>query len=160
MSTTPVTYTGLHGSVTYHHGPLTITGHDGVVARLKGLLTVTGEVLPWLITHPKNVDAARDLYEKGQMKGLITYLQRLYWEGMGWEEATRALQNIAPAPLSNGVDGLDTAMHSVWLHGDWRRLTQAMTTEEREAAADAVQRYSDHTGALDGPIAGLRWWRE
>jgi len=59
---------------------------------------------------------------------------------------------------------LEAAMHSVWLHGDWRWLTRKMTTEEREAAADAVQRYSNKLRADDGedpaPLEGLRWWRE
>lgn len=59
---------------------------------------------------------------------------------------------------------LDAAMHSVWLHGNWRFLTRKMTTEEREAAADAVQRYHSYIGDEEGdpalPITGLRWWSE
>lgn len=59
---------------------------------------------------------------------------------------------------------LDGAMHSVWLHGDWRWLTQQMTTEEREAAADAVER---HWAVVQDPppivtsdaLRHLRWWR-
>ena len=59
-------------------------------------------------------------------------------------------------------DPLDAAMHSVWLHGDWRWLTKNMTTEEREAAADAVQR---HNTLLNDPeladdVLDLRWWAE
>lgn len=45
-----------------------------------------------------------------------------------------------PALLSL-VDVLDAAMHSVWLHGQWYWITRSMTTEEREAAWGAVQRY-------------------
>jgi hypothetical protein len=59
-------------------------------------------------------------------------------------------------------------MHSVWLHGNWRFLTMKMTTEEREAAAAAVQRHTaarnaENAGAVDdfGPIDDehLRRWR-
>lgn len=53
---------------------------------------------------------------------------------------------------------LDGAMHSVWLHGDWRRLTLHMTTDEKEAAADAVDRHSALIEPGD-PVACLRWWR-
>jgi len=58
---------------------------------------------------------------------------------------------------------LDSAMHSVWLHGYWRFLTRKMTTEEREAAASAVERHNrtqppdDRT---DHTRTGLRWWSE
>ncbi|MFE9812343.1 hypothetical protein [Streptomyces sp. NPDC005548] len=54
----------------------------------------------------------------------------------------------------------DGAWHSVWLHGDWRWLTQNMTTPEREHAADAVARYSLHLEPDEPEIEGLRWWRE
>lgn len=60
---------------------------------------------------------------------------------------------------------MDGAMHSVWLHGDWRWLTRNMTTPQREYAADAVQRYSFRLGEGDGDweplsVDGLRWWRD
>lgn len=61
-------------------------------------------------------------------------------------------------------DPLSRAMHSVWLHGDWRWLTRKITTEEREAAADAVPAYSDHLSRQDDEaptgLADLRWWSE
>jgi hypothetical protein len=61
-------------------------------------------------------------------------------------------------------DPLSRAMHSVWLHGDWRWLTKNMTTEEREASADAGQAYSDHLSRQDDEaptgLSGLRWWSE
>lgn len=69
---------------------------------------------------------------------------------------------------ASALDPLDAAMHSVWLHGDWRRLTGRMTTEQREAAADAVDRYqavlneaSRERGIFAGPLdpTHLRWWR-
>ena len=55
---------------------------------------------------------------------------------------------------------LDGAMHSVWLHGHWRWLTQNMTTEQREAAADAVDRHSAilMAGADEEPACVDRWW--
>ena len=63
-----------------------------------------------------------------------------------------------PAPL-------DSAMFSVWLHGNWRWLTSNMTTDQREAAADAVQRHDVWISAQDDDLdrisgADLRWWRE
>ena len=59
---------------------------------------------------------------------------------------------------------MDGAMHSIWLHGDWRWITRSMTTQQREYAADAVQRYSfwlnEDSAGLD-PLGTdeLRWWR-
>ena len=57
----------------------------------------------------------------------------------------------------------DAAWHSVWLHGDWRALTQLMTSAERSHAADAVARQSRQLAVLDGDLThtepqGLRWW--
>lgn len=74
-----------------------------------------------------------------------------------------SLTRTSPARRPEPTD-LDAAMHSVWLHGDWRWLTRSMTTEQREAAADAVQRYSDRLAAKDARSPSteldLRWWRE
>lgn len=63
---------------------------------------------------------------------------------------------------STASAALDGALHSVWLHGDWRWLTRNMTTEEREAAADAVARYSRRIDPDADPLtdADLRWWRQ
>jgi hypothetical protein len=59
---------------------------------------------------------------------------------------------------------IDGAMHSVWLHGKWRWLTSKMSTEQREAAADAVQRYSSWLNRQDRELSSevlhLRWWRD
>lgn len=59
---------------------------------------------------------------------------------------------------------LESAMHSVWLHGDWRYLTSKMTAEEREAAAVAVQRYSTWLNrqdpSLTSEVLDLRWWQD
>lgn len=56
-------------------------------------------------------------------------------------------------------DPLDGAMHTVWLEGDWYDLTQRMSPEHREAAADAVERYSEHLHPGGGVILE-RWWRD
>ena len=53
-------------------------------------------------------------------------------------------------------------MNSVWLHGNWRFLTRKMTTEEREAAADAVERHNASyppEDRVDHAVTDLRWWR-
>lgn len=57
------------------------------------------------------------------------------------------------------VHHLDGAAHSVWLHGKWWWLTKNMTTEEREAFADAVERYSA-TLEPEDPVRVDRWWRD
>lgn len=68
--------------------------------------------------------------------------------------------------LRRNVDlEMDGAMHSVWLHSDWRELIRHMTTPQREYAADAVQRYSFHLHEEDPHLepldaSDLRWWRD
>jgi len=57
---------------------------------------------------------------------------------------------------------LDAAAHSVWLHAKWRWLTSQMTTKEREAWADAVDRASAQLNADDPDLNAApvdRWWR-
>ncbi|MEV4975608.1 hypothetical protein [Streptomyces scopuliridis] len=78
------------------------------------------------------------------------------------EQAQDTLAVIEAVTGNKPLPG-DAAWHSVWLHGDWHRLTKNMTTPEREHAADAVQRYSNHLNAADpdaGELDGLRWWRD
>lgn len=75
-----------------------------------------------------------------------------------------------PNPDSNAPDAgqaerahLDSAMHSVWLHGKWRWLTRNMTSEEREAAVRAIERHWAVTDlAIGDPVehSNLRWWEE
>lgn len=72
-----------------------------------------------------------------------------------------------PEPVMSDPDTerahLDSAMHSVWLHGKWRWLTQNMTTEEREAAVSAIERHWAATDLATGdpvPHSNLRWWDE
>jgi len=59
----------------------------------------------------------------------------------------------------------DAAWASVEQHGKWRFLTSQMTTEERTAAADAVERDWARAEAEDPALtrgadsrAALRWW--
>lgn len=56
---------------------------------------------------------------------------------------------------------LDGAMHSVWLHGRWRWLTSNMTTDEREAAWEAVKRFNLALDPYDEPLSDDlgAWWR-
>lgn len=70
------------------------------------------------------------------------------------------------AALQADRAALDGAMFSVWLHGNWRHLTKIMTTEQREAAADAVEREHERDLADDPGMVWseetqqhLRWWR-
>lgn len=60
---------------------------------------------------------------------------------------------------ANATKELDGAMLSVWIHGNWRHLTKDMTTSQKEAAAEAVQRGNSALGeeALDD--RWLRWWQ-
>jgi hypothetical protein len=57
------------------------------------------------------------------------------------------------------------AWHSIWLHGNWRYLTQKMTTLEREYAANCVAEHAVLLASLDGrpgrdEPTDLRWWRD
>lgn len=79
-------------------------------------------------------------------------------------EFIAAARSAVPA-MCDEIERLDGAMHSVWLHGKWRWLTRNMTTEEREAAADAVTRYStkldeSENDPLPTDQHALRWWRD
>ncbi len=64
------------------------------------------------------------------------------------------------AEVQDGPEALDAAMSSIWLHGNWRSLTRNMTTEEKTAAADAVDRA--HMAIKDddecAAIRAERWW--
>lgn len=79
----------------------------------------------------------------------------------------QARDTLAAIDSITGTDPLpgDGAWGSVWLHGNWKRLTTNMTTPERELAADAVARWSAALNAEDsdleaGEPEGLRWWRD
>lgn len=81
--------------------------------------------------------------------------------------AQTVIEAAAPillAELERQRDEADGAWHSVWLHGIWRSLTKRMTTEEKNAAADAVERHWAAMEAADGEATheasrlALRWW--
>jgi hypothetical protein len=69
---------------------------------------------------------------------------------------------MTAAPTAEPTADLDGAMHSVWLHGQWRWLTRNMTTDQREAAWASVKRHSaaindPHTEPLSDDTGA--WWR-
>jgi hypothetical protein len=73
------------------------------------------------------------------------------------------LEGKQPAPPKSSP--LDAAMYTIYLYGNWRSLTRKMTTERRDAAADAIDRYAAHLVQLDPKLGGWivradRWWRE
>lgn len=83
--------------------------------------------------------------------------------GLAWVARHDVVKLLAARRRRHTVASeLDSAMFSVWLHGDWRWLTRKMTTEERAAAVGAVLRYSAVMHADDGeePLArsSLAWW--
>lgn len=87
--------------------------------------------------------------------------------GVVVELPTTADYRDQPNPAVSDPDAerahLDSAMHSIWLHGNWHWLTRNMTTEEREAAAAAVERSWAADTMADGepaPRVNLRWWAE
>lgn len=90
------------------------------------------------------------------MAGVADLMAQLASSNDMLERVLTGFRGDEPTPL-------EAAMHSVWLHGNWRWLTQKMTTEQREAAADAVQRYSDWLSRDEveqgSNVLDLRWWR-
>lgn len=79
-----------------------------------------------------------------------------------WAEYVPGARPPEPAPASSqpevpAITALDSVMHSIWLHASWRDVTKNMTSEEREAAADAVARRCAAMGESE-PF-DLRWWR-
>ena len=100
----------------------------------------------------------------GQQRNLAVLIAEMGHTLISVSARADMLERILTAGRADAPTPLDGAMHSIWLHGNWGWLTGNMTTEQREAAADAVQRYSDHLGASDEeprePITDLRWWRD
>lgn len=78
------------------------------------------------------------------------------WSDVGSAAGWRGM----PDPARTGTAALDAACFSVYLHGNDRWLTEQMTTEEREAFADACDRHRATWPADDrGPLFD-RWWRD
>lgn len=92
-----------------------------------------------------------------------------------WESGRRnpSLENIyrwaaalgRSVALVNGsqvTKALDHAALAIWLHGDWKWLTGKMSSDEREALADAVDRARAEFNCDDvrKPLTHHRWWRD
>jgi len=82
----------------------------------------------------------------------------VYHEQLGPFEITmRRLWGKSPAQVAGELRAkcalLDEALFEVYLHGNFRWLTEKMRTPVKEAAADAVEAHS-----VDG-ISVERWWR-
>lgn len=94
-----------------------------------------------------------------------------------WDEVRRQAEDVAqrivdeighpvtdePAlgpSMRDRLATLDSAMHSVYLHVKWRWLTTQMTTAEKEAAADAVDRHNATYPPDDRGSPVERWWRD
>lgn len=101
---------------------------------------------------------AGDVLDALRLRGIADGLD------MAREHQLRLAAESRDGTLKTEPAPMDGAMHSVWLHGKWRWLTSKMTTEQREAAADAVQRYSTWLNRQDDELSGevldLRWWRD
>lgn len=138
----------------------------GVVVSCVVAVVVVGLAVEYVIRHRRTVSAHKLFLFGGR---LAVYVEPVdLWVGSYLH--TRYLY-VCPLPMlvfrwewphtTNQGDPLDGAMHSVWLHGQWRWLTSNMTTEKREAAVAAVIRYS---AALndgdDDPVSRstLVWW--
>lgn len=97
----------------------------------------------------------------------VTTAVRYRGRAEGLEMAREHMLEIAAAERGDGPaepSPEDRAWFTVWLHANWRFLTSKMTTEEREAAADAVERYDQHMSRVDNErpagLSGVRWWAE
>ncbi|GAA3750328.1 hypothetical protein [Micromonospora maritima] len=73
--------------------------------------------------------------------------------------ARAALRALAAAGRLQDPE-LDAACFSVYLHGNWWWLTKKMTTEEREAFADAADRHRATWPVDDQGSPMNRWWRD
>lgn len=105
------------------------------------------------------------------------------WPGKYWRRRVKRREVIPPMPESTvkefkkiwaakGEPGyirpatqselIEDACFSVWLHGDFGYLTKKMTTEERNAFADGIDRARVRMHAEDNEEATPihRWWKE
>ena len=81
-----------------------------------------------------------------------------------WGETTYSHYNLTSSEVTvsdysrdEEVMNTDAVIHSVWLHGDWKAVTKPLTTEQKEAMADAVERYSSRIEHASVTVD--RWWR-
>jgi hypothetical protein len=106
-------------------------------------------------------ERALDLFGAyGTLVDPIQVVDELYRDAHrdGWEARAAVVPDPDPA-LDEARALEDAAWTSVWLHGKWRVITQAMPQEERELAAAAVERWQARRD--DGETVertSIRWW--
>lgn len=62
--------------------------------------------------------------------------------------------------LRQDIELLENVLGSVYLHGNWTRLTKPMTTPEKERFLKAVEKSSIRLDpTLDHDHSYLAWWR-
>lgn len=107
--------------------------------------------------------------ERSAANVAVTALMRRFSDALGFvaddmDRVRRTMEALDVEPdEARRVE--NAAWASVYLHGEWRFLTQQMTAEEREAAARAVERDWKRMNA-DEPRQhdmasfreALRWW--
>jgi hypothetical protein len=106
-------------------------------------------------------ERALDLFGAyGSLVDPIEVVDELYRDAHrnGWESRAAAVPDPDPA-AEEARDEEDEAWFTVWLHGDWRAITQAMPPEQRELAAAAIDRW--HARRDDSETVertSVRWW--
>lgn len=92
------------------------------------------------------------------------WLSHPLWSYVRWQREFKASLNAVIAQQDEARVIEDEAWGTVYLHSKWRYITTKMSTPEREAAADAVERWNaklnahdDNIGPMDQTV--LRWWK-
>lgn len=85
------------------------------------------------------------------------------WSYVRWQREFSLSLNTLILAKAKEREIEDGAWGTVYLHSRWRYITKQMSTPEREAAADAVERWNAALNAHDdniGPMdqRTLRWW--
>jgi hypothetical protein len=107
-------------------------------------------------------ERALDLFGAyGALADPIEVVDELYRDAHrnGWESRAAVVPDPDPA-LEEARATEDAAWGDVWLHGKWRWITTKMSTEERELAAAAVERWGARID--DGEPedrTSVRWWK-
>lgn len=97
-------------------------------------------------------DPTTGLRYRGRVEGLIMARDHML---------TLAKEN-RDGQVNAAQDALDAACASAYLHINWKYVTKQMTTEEKEAFADACDRAAVQAAREDGEEPRLvpRWWRD
>lgn len=123
---------------------------------LNGLRTV-------LATNGHSWAVVRDKHSSGVQETML-FIGRVHGEFLGAGQ----LLVLKPEDVGPMVGALAPELdefigHGVWLHGEWRTLTEKCTTPAKDAAADAVQRWWERDPRAPRPTVAsrraLRWWR-